>query len=117
MSGRAKRYAYECVCSLIASAGTNISKYILISSAKNPALTCGDEAGLSLQFISSLKPLGLLPPDLTGLHMATGATVLWTLSRQRQLSGVGFESGRVLATFQADGVPWRMGMRCALGMA
>ena len=57
---------------------------------------------LTLSFISSLKAIGLLPSELSGLHLTTTPgpqLVLWTLGHQ-QLSAISFESGRVLSTFQ-----------------
>lgn len=82
----------------------NAMAVVLSGAAGLQLCRASNGTALALSFISSLKPVGLLPPETTGLHLSTGGSepvVLWTVGKNRQLSAVGFDSGRVLATFQA----------------
>lgn len=84
----------------------NAMAVVLSGAAGLQLCRAANGTALALSFISSLKPVGMLPPETTGLHLSAGGSepvVLWTVGKNRQLSAVGFDSGRVLATFQAAG--------------
>ncbi|CAK8990325.1 unnamed protein product [Durusdinium trenchii] len=89
--------------------GADVAAVVLHGAAGLQLCRASNSSGeLKFDFISSLKPVGLLP-EITALFFCSSCgsggqgSVLWTLGPQGQLSAIGFESGRVLATFQAAG--------------